>query len=411
MMIKQKVPELRFPEFSSEWEETYLGSIGDFKNGINKDKDDFGFGVPFINLNNVFGKLSVSYGNYDLVNANEKEQEVYNLKKGDTLFIRSSVKPSGVGLAAVVDNELSNTVYSGFLIRFRENEKYKINDNFKRYAFSAPLFRKQVLRKATSSANTNINQEELKRLILNLPSKEEQSKIGEFLSKLDRLIKLEEKKLELLEEQKKGYMQKIFSQELRFKDENGINYPEWEERKLGDIANIVGGGTPSTNNELFWNGDISWFTPTEVGLSKYVEDSVRKITEQGLKQSSAKLLPRGTILLTTRATLGRMSILKNEAATNQGFQSLVLKEGYSNDFIYYNSQKLDNYLKKVANGSTFLEVSNKEVSKFKLNIPVEEEQIKIGKLFSKLDKKLEIYERKIIYLSNFKKGLLQKIFI
>ena len=105
------------------WEVIQLGKLGSFKNGVNKSKDDFGFGVPFINLQDVFGHWEIEHNDFDLVNVTEEELKNYNLKKGDILFIRSSVKPSGVGLTSVIKEDILNTIYSGFIIRFRSKDK------------------------------------------------------------------------------------------------------------------------------------------------------------------------------------------------------------------------------------------------------------------------------------------------
>ncbi|WP_425057552.1 restriction endonuclease subunit S, partial [Staphylococcus epidermidis] len=192
------------------WYIKQLEEIGTFKNGINKDKNSFGHGFPFINLNDVFNQDNININNLGLIDSSEKEREEYNLTKGDTLFIRSSVKPSGVGLTKVIQNDLINTVYSGFLIRFRERKKF-LEDNFKSYIFSSTSVRKQIISLSSTSANTNINQDSLKKVQIVIPPLIEQAKIGIFFNKLDRQIELEEEKLELLEQQKRGYMQKIFS--------------------------------------------------------------------------------------------------------------------------------------------------------------------------------------------------------
>lgn len=133
-------------------------------------------------------------------------------------------------------------------------------------------------------------------------------------------------------------MQKLFSKKLRFKDENGNDYPEWEEKKLGEIGEVIAGGTPSTENSEYWNGNINWFTPTEIGKKKYLFESNRKITAEGLKNSSAKILRKGTILLTSRASLEDMGILMNDSATNQGFQSIQVNKNNNNEFLYYCGQ-------------------------------------------------------------------------
>jgi len=232
-----KIPKLRFPEFSDKWEKKKMGEVGEFKNGINKSSEDFGFGVPFINLMDVFGKQIISDLNLGLVNANDKEIEQYNLLEGDVLFIRSSVKKSGVGETSVVLKNMPRTVYSGFLIRFRDTF-FKVNLNFKKYCFYTTKFRNDLVSLSSTSANTNINQESLNSLILSLPSLPEQQKIASFLTAVDDKLQAIKKKKSLLEQYKKGVMQKIFSQELRFKADDGSEFPEWEVKTLGEIGDV-----------------------------------------------------------------------------------------------------------------------------------------------------------------------------
>ena len=192
-----------------EWEEKKLGEIGEFKNGINKSKGDFGFGVPFINLMDVFGKPTISNQDFGLVNANEKELKQYEIRKGDVLFIRSSVKKEGVGETSLILNDMKNTVYSGFLIRFRD-EKIKLDLNYKEYCFSNRKFREDLISLSSTSANTNINQESLNTLKIYLPCIKEQTKIANFLSKIDDKIKTVNEQIEESKEFKKGLLQKMY---------------------------------------------------------------------------------------------------------------------------------------------------------------------------------------------------------
>ncbi|HGN7358342.1 TPA: restriction endonuclease subunit S [Staphylococcus aureus] len=166
----KNVPELRFPGFKGEWEEKKLEDIGTLKNGINKDKESFGYGFPFVNLNDVFNSKEIQIKNLSLINSTYKEREEYNLQKGDTLFIRSSVKPSGVGLTKVIEIDLKNVVFSGFLIRFRNNN---LAVNFKKFIFNSISVRKQILSLSSTSANTNINQESLKKVKIPIPCMDE----------------------------------------------------------------------------------------------------------------------------------------------------------------------------------------------------------------------------------------------
>jgi type I restriction enzyme S subunit len=213
--VMQKIfnQEIRFKDSDgndfADWEEKPLGEIGSFKNGLNKGKEDFGFGYPFINLMDVFGKPSIVDDGFSLVNANKKELEAYNLLKGDVLFIRSSVKKTGVGETSVVLEDIKDTVYSGFLIRFREFSG-TLNLLFKKYCFHARTFRNNLVSLSTTSANTNINQESLSGLMLTFPCMEEQKKIADFLSAIDDKINLVNRQLEKTKEYKKSLLQKMF---------------------------------------------------------------------------------------------------------------------------------------------------------------------------------------------------------
>ena len=190
---------------------------------------------------------------------------------------------------------------------------------------------------------------------------------------------------------------------LRFKEFTD----EWVTCTINSVAEVISGGTPDTTNSNYWDGSINWFTPSEVGKSKYISNSKRKITQLGLQKSSAKLLPVGTILLSSRATVGESSILSNnEACTNQGFQSLIPHKNINNEFLYYLIYKYKKSLLKQAFGSTFLEISKNNVEKIKINIPTAmKEQVKLSTFLSLLDRKIELQTKKIEVLKLFKKGL------
>ncbi|WRG69793.1 restriction endonuclease subunit S [Helicobacter pylori] len=179
----------------------------------------------------------------------------------------------------------------------------------------------------------------------------------------------------------------------------------WQRVRLGDVAEIIGGGTPSTQVTSFWNGSINWFTPTEIGITKYVHKSQRTITPLGLKKSSAKLLPIGTILLTSRASIGDCAILKVVATTNQGFQSLIPLEKINNEFLYYLILTLKNKLLKLASGSTFLEVSPNKIKNLLIPLPPLNEQIAIANILSDLDRYLYSLDALILKKESVKKAL------
>src|SRR5690625_5155371 len=189
----------------------------------------------------------------------------------------------------------------------------------------------------------------------------------------------------------------------------GIIPEDWEVKRIKSVADVIGGGTPSTTELKYWNGNINWFTPSEI-KGKFVSKSERKITKAGLKNSSAKELPIGTILLTTRATIGEVSLSTEISTTNQGFQSLVCKNGTNNVFLYELIKFNKNELYRRANGSTFLEISGKEVRKIPLAIPPLPEQKAIADCLSTWDKGIEKLSALIASKKEQKKGLMQQIF-
>ena len=194
---------------------------------------------------------------------------------------------------------------------------------------------------------------------------------------------------------------------IRFK---GFN-DDWELRKLKEVAEIVGGGTPSTGNPEYWNGDIDWYSPTEIGDHVYARGSTKKITKLGLEKSSAKILPQDkTVLFTSRAGIGDMAILQRPGATNQGFQSLVLKEEIDTYFIYSMGHLIKKYAEKNASGSTFLEISGRTLGDMPILMPSTNEQTQIGTFFKTLDNLITLHQRKCDKLIIFKKAMLEKMF-
>ena len=162
---------------------------------------------------------------------------------------------------------------------------------------------------------------------------------------------------------------------------------EWVTKSINDLAVVIGGGTPDTTVKSYWDGEIQWFTPSEIGKNKYVDSSLRTITEVGLNNSSAKLLPPNTILLSSRATIGECSLSLRECATNQGFQCLVSKK-CNVDFLYYLIQTKKKDLIRKSCGSTFLEISANEVRKIQVSVPSDVEQQKIAELLSLIDERI-----------------------
>ena len=242
-----------------------------------------------------------------------------------------------------------------------------------------------------------IHESDFLKIEIPVPSVEEQRKIGAYLDQLDNLITLHQRKFEKLTNVKKSMLEKMFPQ-------NGSSYPEirfkgftdpWEQRKLGDIADIVGGGTPSTGNQSYWDGDIDWYAPAEIADQIYANSSQKKITGLGYENSSAKMLPPGTVLFTSRAGIGKTAILTRKGCTNQGFQSIVPHRGELDSyFIFSRTEELKRYGELVGAGSTFVEVSGKQMAVMELMMPpTMREQQTIGGFFQQLDNLITLHLR------------------
>lgn len=401
-------PELRFPEFKDEWELQKLGNLAQFSKGKSLSKKDLNInGNPCI----LYGELYTKYGailNKVYSKTSTQNDSLVFSKRNQILIPSSGETDIDIATATAVDTDVKIAIggdlniitpinSDGRFISLYINGKGKYN----------------LAKYAQGKSVVHLYNSDIKKLNFYLPTNVvEQKKIGNFFSKLDRQIELEEEKLELLEQQKKGYMQKVFSQELRFKDENGNDYPDWKLKKLSNVADIIGGGTPSTKKSEYWDGDINWFSPVEIGDKEFVSTSQRRITEKGLEKSSAKMLPIGTVLFTSRAGIGKTAILSKEATTNQGFQSIVPKENdLDSYFLYSMTSILKRKAEKVGAGSTFSEVSRKQMEQIKLLIPILKEQKQIGRLFQIINRKINKQIHKIELLKHRKQGLLQKMFV
>ena len=372
----------------SDWEAVPLSRLGQFKNGINKGGEAFGHGAPFVNLMDVFGVSSIQSGDaLGLIKTNEAEQKAYNLKRGDVIFIRSSVKPSGVGLTAVVETELPKTVYSGFLIRFRDNNVLDIG--FKRHCFYSESFRSRLLGVSSVSANTNISQENLKKLLIAFPpSTAEQRAIAAALSDVDALLDGLERLIAKKRDLKQATMQQLLTGQTRLPGFSGA----WQVKRLSELADIRSGGTPSTAAPQFWDGDIPWCTPTDITAldgRKYLRGSSRMITPQGLKSSSAEMIPTHSIVMTSRATIGECAINTVPVSTNQGFKNFVPFETTDVEFLYYLLTAEKSGFVSLCGGSTFLEIGKTQLAVYQVLLPdTKAEQTAIAAVLSDMDAEL-----------------------
>ncbi len=409
-MPESRKPNIRFKGFTEAWEQRKLNEIATFLTGS---------GLSWDNISENGMQECILYGNlytdYGMIiekvkyKTNKKISTPVLSQKGDVLIPASDTTPTGLARATSI--EVSSVLLGGDINIIRPNSSY--NGSCLSLVINAN--KKELIMLIKGTTVRHIHNSDIQNIEVNIPQViEEQEKLVELFKELDNLITLHQHKCEKLQNIKKSMLEKMFPK-------NGNNVPEirfkgfteaWEQRKLNEVAEIVGGGTPSTSNPAYWDGDIDWYSPTEIGESVYANGSVRTISQLGYEKSSAKLLPANkTILFTSRAGIGDMAILKRSGATNQGFQSLVLTSECDTYFIYSSGHKIKKYALTNASGSTFLEISGKQLGNMDILVPSIEEQKQIGSYFMQLDNLITLRQRECEKLQNIKKSMLEKMFV
>ena len=414
MSNNNKTPAIRFKGFTDDWEQRKLSEICTMHARIGwqnlRASEFLDSGDYYLITGTDFedGRINLSTCHYVEKDRFVQDKKI-QIKNGSILI----TKDGTLGKVAFVENlDKPATLNAGvFNVEIIENDV----DN--RYLFQylkAPFLMDYVNSKATGGTIKHLNQSILVDFPVQLPESAEQKRIGAYFSKLDSLITLHQRKYDKLMQFKAAILTKMFPQ-------NGADKPEirfkgftdaWEQRKLGDLADIVGGGTPSTSNFEYWDGDIDWYAPAEIADQIFVSSSERKITQQGYDNSSAKMLPVGTVLFTSRAGIGKTAILRKKGCTNQGFQSIVPHENMLDSyFIFSRTEELKRYGEIKGAGSTFVEVSGKQMASMELMMPKTiEEQRKIGAYFSQLDNLITLHQRKCEKYKSIKAGLIRKLF-
>lgn len=395
-MDKQQEPRLRFKGFTGAWEEKVLGEILNVRNEF-VDSSLYDLDVE---LENLISNSGILVGDTSV-----RTQTTSLFRKGDILFGRLRPYLNKWWLAE------KDGVKSGEIWALETSSKYSNS-----FAYLLVQSRKflEIANVTSGTKMPRADWRSLTAITFNSPSKPEQTHLGLFFRRLDNQIAESRAVLEKSRQLKKAMLTKMFPAngekipKIRFKGFEG----EWECRKLGAEVEIVGGGTPDTTNSTYWNGDIDWYSPTEIGETAYVNGSVKKITLLGLQKSAAQILPANrTVLFTSRASIGDMAILTKDGATNQGFQSFVVGERLDVYFLYTIGFKIKDYALKNASGSTFLEISKNTLSQMEFFAPSLKEQTAIGDFFRQLDETIALQSAEVEKLNQLKKGLLAAMLV
>ncbi|HGH8121907.1 restriction endonuclease subunit S [Citrobacter freundii] len=405
------VPKLRFEGFNKNWAVKKLDSIFSFKNGLNASKEMYGKGVKFINVLDIINNDKITY---DVINesvgATDDQISSYQVMQGDILFQRSSETRDEVGQTNVYADS-KTVLFGGFVIRGRP--LININSTFLNYQLKTDALRKDITQRSGGSTRYNIGQDSLGKVTAFFPEIREQEKIANFLSSVDEKMALLNKQYNLLCQYKKGMMQKIFSQEVRFKDENGEGYPEWKYVDLKEIASKVN----IKNREGLVNVVLTnSATQGIVRQDSYFEREI--VTESNLQ--GYYVVSVGDFIYNPRisATAPVGPIKMNELI--QGVMSPLytvfrFKKGLLKFYQYFfESSVWHDYMKSVANSGARhdrMNISGADFFALPVSQPIEAEQSKIANFLSAIDEKISAKKAELDKLKNWKQGLLQQMFI
>ena len=346
-------------------------------------------------LNVHYGDVLIKYGSVldvqkdDIPRIPHRCREDFNgalLQDGDVI-IADTAEDETTGKACEIGNLQGSAIVSG-LHTMVCRPRNRMALGYLGYYLNSNAYHHQLLPLMQGIKVLSLSRSNIQKTSVSYPiAVKEQQLIAYYFSQLDNLITLH---------QRQPFLQSPPDISLIVQLTPPFYTFSWEQRKLGDIADIVGGGTPSTGNQSYWDGDIDWYAPAEIADQIYANSSQKKITGLGYENSSAKMLPPGTVLFTSRAGIGKTAILTRKGCTNQGFQSIVPHRGELDSyFIFSRTEELKRYGELVGAGSTFVEVSGKQMAVMELMMPpTMREQQTIGGFFQQLDHLITLHQRK-----------------
>lgn len=407
-------PKIRFPGFTDTWEQRKVGEFYNFKNGLNKEKEYFGHGVPIVNFTDVFRNRGLHASELNgKVDLSDKEIANFEVKQGDIFFTRTSETIDEIGYPSVMLDVPTNTVFSGFVLRGRAIAEDPLDNNFKRYVFFTKQFREEMKKKSSMTTRALTSGTAIKEMCFEFPkSKEEQAKIGTFFANLDHLITLHQRKLNHLQDEKKSLLQKMFPK-------NGADVPEirfpgftdaWEQRKLNELVTPVVREVPKPNKPY-----------ERISVRSHAKGTFRQKVDDPKTVSMDKLYVVKENDLIVNITFAWEHAIAVASKDDDGFlvshrfPTFIIDKSDINFIRYSVSQ--ESFRRKMEfispGGAGRNRVLNKkDFVNLKIDVPTHiEEQTKIGNFFANLDHLVTLHQRKLNHLQEQKKSLLQQMFV
>lgn len=412
MSENRRIPDIRFLGFTDDWEQSKFGEYYSFKNGLNKEKEFFGYGTPIVNFTDVFHNRGIYSQNLmGRVHLTWEEIANYSVKKGDVFFTRTSETIDEIGHPSVMLDDPKDTVFSGFILRARAKREDPLDLLFKSYVFFTSEFRKEMKMKSSMTTRALTSGTAIKKMEFCYPkNKEEQHKIGTMFKQLDNLITLHQRKYNKILLLKKAMLQKMFPKEGEVIPEVRFTRftKEWEQRKFEEIFCERREKTVIENEDTLLSCAIDgMFLNTELFSHFRGSSNIGYL----------KVKKNDLILSAQNLHLGNANV-------NLRFESGIISPAYKvYDLVESDPSFVQAWVKKDETKKFFLNSTTEGASGCRKNVewktlnkqtiptPQMEEQILIGKYFTGLDNLITLYQNKLEKLKSMKKSMLEKMFV
>lgn len=395
------VPKLRFKEFTDEWTEYKYKDIFKLNQGLQ---------IPIAKRFPTYAPNRFFYITNEFLKPSSKKSYYIENPSPNVICTKEDILMTRTGNTGKVITNIAGVFHNNFF-RIKYNPK-KFNKDFICCILNQNKIQNKILTLAGSSTIPDLNHKDFYSIKSKFPKLTEQEKIAKFINTIDKKISNLEDIITNLEKQKKGLLQQIFNQEIRFKDENGNNYPDWEKKKLGDICKFTGGGTPSTSILKYWNGTIPWISSSDLQTNTIHKINIsRYITNEAVSNSSTKIIPKNSILIVSRVGVGKVAISNCVLCTSQDFTNITEINGNTIFYAYLLKYKMEQ-LTQNTQGTSIKGITTSDIKNIKLIVPTEQsEQTKIADFLSAFDRKIDNQKAQLEHWKQIKKGLLQQMFV
>lgn len=423
MTEQMNVPKLRFGEFTSNWEYTKLGELSTIRSASRVHREQWTeSGVPFFRSSDVVAAYKGNDNNRAFI-SNELFEALSKKsgkpKKNDLLVTGGG----SIGIPYLVPNDAPLYFKDADLLWFKNKEE--LNGYFLYEFLITSKFRRYLASITHTGTISHYTIEQAKATPITYPTLPEQQKIASFLSKVDEKIGLLSEKKDKLTEYKRGVMQQLFNGKwheqdgqltftpptLRFKADDGSEFPDWEEKTIGNLGRVVTGSTPKTSEADNYGGDKMFISPADLDGKKFIYSTKTLVTQKGFE--SGRIIPKESIcFVCIGSTIGKIALNANEAITNQQINSIIVEGAkFVSGFVFAALEKEAMKIKNLAGEQAVPIINKSEFSKYKLLVPTKAEQTHISNFLSVIDQKIDLANSELNKAKEWKKGLLQQMFV